>query len=143
MASTMIRKTVTTATWQRMLAKAMAEGVTVRQLTGSGAWVATSGTDTDAAYEVSLFGCSCKGHDFHGYCKHRAALAFKLGRLTPAPDPTPPAPAVAVAPRRIGFPDCDGRGYVRTQSAIFATSYRVMCQGCRGIGERVPDRIAA
>ena len=73
------RNTANTATWQQMMARAVSGGVTVRQLTGSGAWVATSGTDTDAAYEVSLFGAGPRlrqSAEFHD----RTKRSLRLGR---------------------------------------------------------------
>jgi hypothetical protein len=76
-----IEQAVPHATWARMLAKARSEGIQVRQL-GSGMWITTSGTDADAAYAVNLHECECPGHAYHGYCKHRAALAAKLGHLS-------------------------------------------------------------
>lgn len=75
-----IEQAIPYATWTRMLAKAQSEGVQVRQL-GSGMWITTSGTDETAAYAVNLRECECPGHAYHGYCKHRAALAAKLGHL--------------------------------------------------------------
>lgn len=86
------RPAVHGATWARMLAKAHAEGIQIRQL-GSGLWIATSGTDPDAAYEVNLRDCECPGHAYHAYCKHRAALAAKLGHLSVVAEPAlRPAP---------------------------------------------------
>ncbi len=92
----------TPARWQAALRRAVAEGVQVRQLAGSGAWVATSGTDAVTAYVVSLRECECPAGE-HGdpICKHRAALAHRLGRLDADPEPEPPAPA-ARAVRRPG-----------------------------------------
>ncbi len=84
------QQTVQWATWARMLAKAHAEGIQIRQL-GSGLWIATSGTDPDAAYEVNLCDCECPGHAYHAYCKHRAALAAKLGHLSIVSEPPLPA----------------------------------------------------
>lgn len=75
----MAQRQVGPATWQELFAKAVREQVTVRQL-GSGQWVATSGTDARKAYAVSLGACECPGHEYHGYCKHRAMLAFSLWR---------------------------------------------------------------
>jgi len=95
-------------TWSELFGKVVREGVEVRQ-TGSGLWVATSGTDRTAAYVVELAECECPGHTNHGYCKHRAMLAWTLGVLTLAgpdasPDPEPPTPtAPAVAVRRNPF----------------------------------------
>lgn len=89
-----IEQAVPYATWTRMLAKAKSEGVQVRQL-GSGMWITTSGTDADAAYAVNLHECECPGHAYHGYCKHRAALAAKLGHLSVVQDrPNFAAPSV-------------------------------------------------
>ncbi len=53
------------STWARMLEKACAEGVQVRQL-GSGLWITTSGTDENAAYAVNHHECECPGHVYHG-----------------------------------------------------------------------------
>lgn len=65
MATTMIRQRseATPATWQRMLRKALDEGIAVRQLAGCGAWTATSDTDPNGAHLVSLSGCECPGHE--------------------------------------------------------------------------------
>ncbi|MDQ3539474.1 MAG: hypothetical protein M3440_02200 [Chloroflexota bacterium] len=102
------RRTADGAKWAELFGKAVREGVEVRQ-TGSGLWIATSGTDRTAAYVVSLPECECPGHTYHGHCKHRAMLAWTLGVLTlggdAGPDPEPPtpaAPAGAVA-RRAAF----------------------------------------
>ncbi|HEV2123191.1 MAG TPA: hypothetical protein VGW38_10505 [Chloroflexota bacterium] len=96
MATTMQRPTrraADAAKWTELFSKAVREGVQVRQ-TGSGLWIATSGTDRRAAYVVSLHECECPGHANHGYCKHRAMLAWTLGVLTiGAPGPEPPTPA--------------------------------------------------
>ena len=98
------RRTADAAKWAELFGKAVREGVEVRQ-TGSGLWIATSGTDRQAAYVVSLAECKCPGDTYHGYCKHRALLAWTLGVLTLAgnssPDPEPPTPAgPAVVPSR-------------------------------------------
>jgi hypothetical protein len=90
----MAQKVATPAKWTQLFEKAVREAVTVRQL-GSGAWIATSGTDHTKAYAVSLGECECPGHEYHGYCKHRAMLAWTLGVLSigaPEPDPEPTAP---------------------------------------------------
>lgn len=90
----------TTAKWTEPFSKVVREGVQVRQ-TGSGLWIATSGTDRQAAYVGSLHECECPGHAYHGYCKHRALLAWTLGALTIGTmDPEPPgwaAPAGRLA----------------------------------------------
>ncbi len=104
------RRAADGAKWAELFGKAVREGVEVRQ-TGSGLWIATSGTDRTAAYVVALSECECPGHTYHGHCKHRAMLAWTLGVLTLAgadattnPDPEPPTPAApAVAARRNPF----------------------------------------
>jgi hypothetical protein len=62
--------------WFAALERAEREGVSVRQLTGSGAWIATSTSDPHTAYEVSVHRCTCKAAEFGDdpVCKHRARL---------------------------------------------------------------------
>jgi len=79
------RRVADGAKWAELFGKAVREEVEVRQ-TGSGLWIATSGTDRTAAYVVSLPECECPGHTYHGYCKHRAMLAWTPGVLTLAGD---------------------------------------------------------
>ncbi len=92
----------TPARWQAALRRAFEEGVQVRQLAGSGAWIATSGTDAVTAYVVSLEQCECPAGE-HGdsVCKNRAALEHRLGRLNADSEPEPPTPA-APSGRRPG-----------------------------------------
>lgn len=90
------------AKWHQMFQKAVREGVQVRQL-GSGMWVATSASDPRVAYAVSLSECECRGHEYHGYCKHRAMLAFLQGVLSIETPSAPPASSCRI---------CDGRGFV-------------------------------
>ncbi|MDQ3411352.1 MAG: hypothetical protein M3509_04475, partial [Chloroflexota bacterium] len=79
--------------------RAIAENVQVRQLAGSCAWIATSGSDAGTAYEIEVtgevaHGCSClAGSNGDPVCKHRAAFYLTVGLLDPEPDP--PAPALA------------------------------------------------
>jgi hypothetical protein len=79
--------------WQAALKRAIAEGVQVRQLSGSGQWIATSGSREQVAYEVDGDGCSCEAAMLGGdpVCKHRALYWFVVGVLDPEPEP--PAPA--------------------------------------------------
>ena len=99
----MAKQLATPAKWTELFGKAVREGVAVRQ-TGAGFWVATSGTDTRKAYVVSLGECECPGHEYHGYCKHRAMLAWTLGVLTlGAPEPPTPAASAVAPPRRMTF----------------------------------------
>jgi hypothetical protein len=58
------RRASTPERWQAALVRARKEGVEVRQLVGSGGWIATSGTDRRAAYELDVtggivHGCAC------------------------------------------------------------------------------------
>jgi len=79
--------------WQAALRRASAQGVQIRQIQ-CGAWVATSGTDTEAAYLVTSHGCECAaGVALDPVCKHRAALREMLGTLARE---EPVAPAVEV-----------------------------------------------
>ena len=80
-----LRRANTPDRWQAALQRALLEGVQVRQLAGSGAWVATSSTDPGAAYEVTPWTCECQAGQYDDpVCKHRAALHLRLGRLQPA-----------------------------------------------------------
>ena len=104
MAQTMVRRRqATPERWRAALARALAEGVQVRQLAGSGQWVATSGSDPRTAYEVSVslgvaHACSCPAGEFSDpVCKHKAMYYHAAGLLDPDPDPAPPA-APAVRP---------------------------------------------
>lgn len=75
------------ARWREALLRAQAEGVQIRQLAGSGMWIATSATDIVTAYEVTPWGCECHAGQFGDpVCKHRAALLEVLGRLTVSAD---------------------------------------------------------
>lgn len=66
--------------WSAALGRARREGVSVRQLTASGAWIATSASDPHSAYEVSVYRCTCKAAEFGDdpVCKHRAMLRHHL-----------------------------------------------------------------
>ena len=135
----MMQRTSSPARWQAALARAIADGVQVRQLAGSGAWVATSGTDAATAYGLDVVngmahGCDCPAAQ-HGdpICKHRSAYYHAAGLLDPEPEPVPPAPILRVA--RPICADCDGQGFFRRESITFASVvYRVTCQACRGSG---------
>jgi hypothetical protein len=77
----MLPRPNTPARWEAALERAHREGISVRQLTASGAWIATSSTDPHVAYEVSVHRCTCKAAEFgeDPVCKHRAALRMHLG----------------------------------------------------------------
>lgn len=79
------RRASTPDRWRAALARAKKEGIEVRQLAGSGGWIATSGANHDAAYELEVtagvvHGCACQAaqHD-DPVCKHRAAFMAAAG----------------------------------------------------------------
>ncbi|MDP9359250.1 MAG: hypothetical protein M3R02_28990 [Chloroflexota bacterium] len=117
MVQTAIRRPVRRATperWQGALRRALAEGVQVRQLAGSGAWIATSGTDAASAYLVTGDSCECQAAE-HGdpICKHRASFWHAQGalHLDPEPDAAPVVAVVVVEPAPAATcPTCGGNG---------------------------------
>jgi hypothetical protein len=124
------------ARWQKAAQRAISEGIQVRQLAGSGQWVANSGTDAAVAYEVDVtgnvaHGCDClAGLNDDPVCKHRAAFYLLIGALSIDPEPESPAPALApvVCFRCRGFapvcPVCAGVGVaaVSAQAAALVAS---------------------
>lgn len=75
--------------WQAALARAQDEGVDLRQLVGSGAWIATSASDVTAAFMVTEHSCECFAAEFSDpVCKHCAMLRHRLGHL-PMPERVP------------------------------------------------------
>jgi len=132
-----MQRAATPGRWRAAIERAITEGIEVRQLAGSGAWVATSGSDPLSAYEVAVsggvaHGCTCPAGEYGDpVCKHRGAYYLCLALIDPAPEP--PAPAVIV--RRRACPECAGDGWRRKASAIFAgVTFRVTCRACRGSG---------
>ncbi len=62
-------------------------------------WIATSGSDPSAAYEVTRQRCECQAGQFGGEVrKHRAMLLHLHGLLDCDPEPSTPAPAARPAP---------------------------------------------
>lgn len=132
-----IRKTTiedTPRRWRAALKRARKERVEIRQLQGSGMWIATSASDPNTAYEVTPWECECFAGQFHDpVCKHRAALLVKLGRLQldaesdgagPAPCPacrgTGNQAAIAVrarSPRTVTCVHCGGSGFAEDRQA--------------------------
>lgn len=75
---------VPAATWSRMAAKALREGLRAYRLNGDRrSWAVTSHSEDGNAYEVTILDgdliCSCRGSMFHPYCKHRALVLHELG----------------------------------------------------------------
>ena len=95
-------RTATPERWPRALARGLAEGVTVRQLNNSGAWVATSGTDATMAslWEITgtiAHGGTCPaGQHEDPVCTHRAISDSLIGALDLPHEPDPPAPSAVV-----------------------------------------------
>ena len=123
----------TPARWQAALGRALAERVEVRQLAGSGAWVATSGSDRNAAYELAVtgnvaHGCGClAGLNDDPVCKHRALFYHLAGALDL--DSEPPATA---APAPAPCPECAGKGFVRMQTGgRMSDWWAIDCPSCR------------
>ena len=120
--------------WQAALARAVAEQVQVRQLAHSGAWIATSGTVANVAYQMDVtngiaHGCTCEAGQ-HGdeICKHRAMYYHLVGLLD------------LEAPVDCGA--CGGDGAHVKESATFpGTSYRVTCRACKGRGTVAPPQL--
>ncbi|MDP9471127.1 MAG: hypothetical protein M3Q71_10750 [Chloroflexota bacterium] len=102
--------------WQAALKRALDEGIQVRQLVGSGAWIATSGSDAAAAYLVRGDSCECQAGEYGDpVCKHRAAFWHAQGalHLDPEPDAAPVVTAVVVEPAPASAatcPTCGGNG---------------------------------
>src|SRR5919112_153740 len=77
--------------WQAAADRAHAEGIEVRKVIDSGAWVATSGRDSAVAYTLDVtgniaHGCGClAGLNDDPVCKHRAMFYVLIGALTPTP----------------------------------------------------------
>jgi hypothetical protein len=133
MAMTRISKPNTTQRWRTALQRAIAEGIEVRQLAGSGMWIATSGTDADVAYEVTPWDCECHAGQFiDPICKHRAALLAKLGRLRLNAEMAPPQP--------VSCPTCNGVGSVPGTVSMGKTwRYdNITCDDCHGTGYTLP-----
>src|SRR5215213_10220955 len=115
-------RTSSPARWMKAAERAVAEGVQVRQLAGSGQWIASSGSDASVAYEVAVtgnvaHGCGClAGLNDDPVCKHRAAFYLLVGALDLTSEPDPPAlgmaPVVCFRCRGTegGCPVCLGAG---------------------------------
>lgn len=100
------RRHATPERWQAALKRAFAEGVQVRQLATSGVWIATSGTNPDAAYVTTGAECECPaGANGDPICKHRAAYWHMTGALDLDPEPEPLPPALAVSPEQMDVED--------------------------------------
>ena len=130
------------ARWQKALRRALAEGVTVRQLATSGVWVAASGTDATAAYVVTVTACECRaGQEGDAVCKHRAMLRHTLGMLDLEPEPPTPAapPAAPVAACRRTVVEVRAGGavplYRSDERPAARRTVEAPCPDCGGEGD--------
>jgi len=93
-------RAATPARWQKALQRALDGQVQVRQLAGSGAWIATSASDGSTAYELEItgeiaHGCSClAGLNGDPVCLHKAMYYHQIGALDLDPEPPTPAPLI-------------------------------------------------
>ncbi len=145
MVQTTTRRPVRHATperWQAALRRALAEGVQVRQLAGSGAWIATSGSDATAAYLVNGQACECQAGEYGDpVCKHRAAFWHALGSLDLEPEPV-----AVVAPAPIATClTCGGNGFdpACTGHAVAGMTIHCPCFACDGAGTVAVDVVIA
>jgi hypothetical protein len=100
--------------WQRAAERALAEGISVRQVNASGMWVANSGTHANVAYVLEITGslvhsCSCPAGSFGDpCCKHAARFYLDAGPLE-VDDPEPDPPALGAS---LDCPACHGCGVI-------------------------------
>ncbi len=125
--TTFAKRRNTRRRWQAALRRAITEGVEVRQLAGSGMWIATSTSDRDTAYEVTPWECECHAAQFGDpVCKHRAVLLATLGRIA--------TDGEAATGRACNV--CNGMGSHPVKLA-YGEPWRnetVTCEHCRGTG---------
>ena len=129
------------ARWMKAAERAISEGIQVRQLQGSGQWIATSSSDATTAYEVDVtgnvaHGCGClAGLNGDSVCKHRAAFYLLIGALDLTPEPDPPALGASVACHQ-----CNGCGM-----QWYRAGYALPCAACGGTGSApvlvIPDTL--
>ena len=125
-------RTASPARWARAVERAIAEGVTVRQLATSGIWVASSGTDADTCYALTTHECECyAGAHADEVCKHRAALRVRLGMLTAPVVAIEPVAAPVVEPEHRMCTDCLDTGWARMYLGYGLNDYTDVPCGCR------------
>jgi hypothetical protein len=137
------------ARWLKAAERAVAEGIQVRQLQGTGQWIANSGTDAAVAYELEVtgnvaHGCDClAGLNGDPVCKHRAAWYLLVGAIDLTPEPEPPAPlCFRCQGRDVGCPVCAGDGIasLTAQAAALVAAAEPATSGAdRMVAEDEPD----
>lgn len=129
-------RTESAARWHKAAERAVAEGIQVAQLQGSGQWIATS-SQPGTAYELDVtgnvaHGCSClAGLNDDPVCKHRAAFYLLIGALDLTPEPDPPAPEASMCRA------CCGGGVIYNRDLERAGWLYPPCAVCQGSG-RLP-----
>jgi len=63
----------------RGVGKSFIEDIDILPTNVPGAYLSTSGSEPGKVYHLTERYCECKGHEYRGYCKHRARLLFELG----------------------------------------------------------------
>ena len=121
--------------WQKAVQRAIAEGIEVRQVNDSGAWVANSGSHKNVAYTLSVtsgivHACTCPAGTFGDpCCKHVARFYLDAGVLDVDEPETP-----ALAPRATCV-RCAGVGKIE----VFGNGWNVIdvrpCTICGGTGK--------
>jgi hypothetical protein len=131
--------------WLKAAERAVEAGIQVRQLQGTGQWIATSGTDPNAAYELQVtgaiaHGCDClAGLNNDPICRHRAAFYLLVGAIDPTPEPDPPAPAGLR-----DCPACRGCGVFYDRELERLGLLYPACRACAGTGVvPAPEPLAA
>lgn len=126
--------------WQKALERAVAGNVQVRQLRGSGQWVATSSSDPTIAYELDVtgnvvHGCTCPAAEHADpVCAHRAMAWYLIGALD-LPEPTP-VPEPAPVTETVRCPDCGGDGFIKIMTGgRFSDWVPGTCHRCASTGE--------
>jgi hypothetical protein len=125
----------TRARWMKAAERAVHEGVQLRQLAGSGQWIARSGSDDAVAYEVEVtgtvaHGCGClAGLNGDPVCKHRAAFSLVIGVITRTPKPDLPALGAGA-----DCPDCNGCGVHSSRELERRGLLYPTCRTCDGTG---------
>lgn len=127
-------RTASPERWVRAAERARTEGIRVYQVSSTGQWIASSGSDAYTAYELNVWPgghvtCTCQAAQ-HGdmVCKHRAAYHLAMGTL--------PFQAEVNEPAMTGCRRCFGQDSHWAGSVNDATNptRRITCPDCAGTG---------
>ena len=122
--------------WQHAAERALAEGISVRQVNASGMWVANSGTHATVAYVLEITGslvhsCSCPAGTFGDPCCKHAARYYLDAGLLEIEDPEPDPPALGAS---LDCPQCHGCGVIYDRNLELAGWLYPTCPACQGAG---------